>query len=100
MIEAADLDGDEEKKLERELGRQYHIITRDDRLETIARDIVRHFLGRGFMGKAIAISIDKATTLRMVDKVQKYWQQETGCTSSPRPTWQWSSRPPRTRSPT
>jgi type I restriction enzyme R subunit len=29
------------------------------------------------MGKAIAISIDKATTLRMYDKVQKYWQEET-----------------------
>jgi type I restriction enzyme R subunit len=77
VIEAADLDGEEEKKLERDLGRQYHIITRDDRLETIARDIVRHFLGRGFMGKAIAISIDKATTLRMYDKVQKVWQEET-----------------------
>jgi type I restriction enzyme R subunit len=77
VIEAADLDGEEERKLERELGRQYHIITRDDRLETIARDIVRHFLGRGFMGKAIAISIDKATTLRMYDKVQRYWQEET-----------------------
>jgi type I restriction enzyme R subunit len=77
VIEAADLDGEEEQKLERELGRQYHIITRDDRLETVARDIVRHFLGRGFMGKAIAISIDKATTLRMYDKVQRYWQEET-----------------------
>jgi type I restriction enzyme R subunit len=77
VIEAADLDGEEEKKLERELGRQYHIITRDDRLETIARDIVRHFLGRGFMGKAMAISIDKATTLRMHDKVQRYWQEES-----------------------
>ena len=77
VIEAADLDGEEEKKLERELGRLYHIITRDDRLETIARDIVRHFLGRGFMGKAIAISIDKATTLRMHDKVQRYWKEET-----------------------
>ena len=77
VIEAADLDGEEEKKLERELGRQYYIITRDDRLETIARDIVRHFLGRGFMGKAIAISIDKATTLRMHNKVQRYWQEET-----------------------
>jgi type I restriction enzyme R subunit len=77
VIEAADLDGEEEKKLERELGRQYHIITRDDRLETIARDIVRHFLGRGFMGKAIVISIDKATTLRMHDKVQRYWKEET-----------------------
>ena len=29
------------------------------------------------MGKAMAISIDKATTLRMYDKVQRYWQAET-----------------------
>jgi type I restriction enzyme, R subunit len=40
-----------EAKLERELSRQYHILTRDDRLETAAQDIVRHFLGRGFVGK-------------------------------------------------
>src|SRR5207249_5134711 len=50
LIEEADLDEEQEKKLERELGRQYHLITRDERLETIARDIVTHFLGRGFQG--------------------------------------------------
>jgi type I restriction enzyme R subunit len=44
---------------------------------TIARDIVRHFLGRGFMGKAMMISINKATTVRIYDKVQRCWQQET-----------------------
>ena len=52
------------------LGRQYHLITRDDRLETVAQDIVRHFLGRGFVGKAMVVSIDKATALRMHDKVK------------------------------
>jgi type I restriction enzyme R subunit len=77
VIEAADLDAEQELKLERDLGRQYHILTRDDRLETIAKDIVRHYLGRGFMGEAMVISIDKATTLRMYDKVQRYWQEET-----------------------
>jgi type I restriction enzyme R subunit len=46
------------------LGRQYHLLTRDDRLETVAQDIVRHFLGRGFVGKAMVVSIDKATALR------------------------------------
>ncbi len=77
VIEAADLDAEQELKLERDLGRQYHILTRDDRLETIAKDIVRHYLGRGFMGEAMVISIDKATTLRMYDKVQRTWQEET-----------------------
>jgi type I restriction enzyme R subunit len=60
------------------LGRQYHLITRDDRLETVAQDIVRHFLGRGFqMGKAMVVSIDKATALRMHDKVRAHWAAET-----------------------
>ena len=76
LIEAAELDPDQEAKLERELSRQYHILTRDDRLETVARDIVRHFLGRGFVGKAMVVSIDKATALKMYDKVRKHWDAE------------------------
>jgi type I restriction enzyme R subunit len=73
LIEDAELDPEQEAKLERELGRQYHLITRDDRLDTVARDIVRHFLGRGFVGKAMVVSIDKATALRMHDKVKLHW---------------------------
>jgi type I restriction enzyme R subunit len=73
LIENAELSDEAEKKLERELGRQYHLITRDDRLDTVAQDIVKHFLGRGFQGKAMVVSIDKATALRMYDKVRKYW---------------------------
>lgn len=77
LIEDADLDDDQQTKLEGVLGRQYHLITRDDRLDTVAKDIVRHFLGRGFVGKAMVVSIDKATALRMYDKVRKYWSEET-----------------------
>jgi type I restriction enzyme R subunit len=76
LIDAAALDDEQEAKLERELGRQYHILTRDDRLDTVAKDIVRHFLGRGFIGKAMVVSIDKATALRMYDKVRKFWEIE------------------------
>jgi type I restriction enzyme, R subunit len=76
LIEEAELDPDQEAKLERELGRQYHILTRNDRLDTVAKDIVRHFLGRGFIGKAMVVSIDKATALKMHDKVRKYWTAE------------------------
>lgn len=77
LIEDAELDSDQEAKLERELGRQYHLITRDDRLETVAADIVRHFLGRGFVGKAMVVCIDKATALRMYDKVKQHWAAES-----------------------
>lgn len=78
LIEDAVLDADQEEKLEKVLGRQYHLITRDDRLETVAQDIVRHFLGRGFVGKAMVVSIDKATALKMYYKVKKHWAAETG----------------------
>jgi len=76
LIEEAELDPEQEAKLERELSRQYHIITRDDRLETVARDVVRHFLGRGFVGKAMMVSIDKATALKMYEKVRRHWAAE------------------------
>lgn len=76
VIEEAGLDAEQEAKLERVLGKQYHLITRDDRLQAIASDVVRHFLGRGFIGKAMVISIDKATTLRMFNKVRECWDQE------------------------
>jgi type I restriction enzyme, R subunit len=77
LIEDAGLDEDQEAKLEKVLGRQYHLITRDDRLDTVAQDIVRHFLGRGFLGKALVVSIDKATAIRMYDKVKAHWAVET-----------------------
>ena len=59
----------QEEQLEREFGREYHLITRDERLETIAEDLVAHFVGRGFRGKAMFVAIDKATAVRMYDKV-------------------------------
>jgi type I restriction enzyme R subunit len=76
LIESAELSEEAEKRLERELGRQYHLITRDDRLETVANDLVQHFLGRGFQGKAMVVSIDKPTAYRMYGKVQKRWNEE------------------------
>ncbi len=74
LIEAADLDDDQERKLEREFAREYHLITRDERLEKIAEDLVAHFLARGQPGKAMVVSVDKATAVRMYDKVRAHWQ--------------------------
>ena len=33
-----------------------------------------HFMGRGHMGKAMVICIDKATAVRMYDKVKIHWK--------------------------
>ncbi len=62
-------------------------------MEKVAEDVVRHFTGRGFQGKAMVISIDKATAVRMYDKAQKYWKrylqeleaQFSSCPDSERP---------------
>ena len=69
-IEDAGLDDDLEEKLWKVLGQRYHLITREDRLDAVAKDIVHHFLNRGYQGKAMVVSIDKLTTLRMYEKVR------------------------------
>jgi type I restriction enzyme R subunit len=76
IIDEADLSEDAERLLERRLGRQYQVITRDDRLERIADDLVRHFVARGYRGKGMFIAIDKATALRMYEKVRAAWDRE------------------------
>jgi type I restriction enzyme R subunit len=74
IIDDAELDEDQQAKLEREFAREYHLITREERLDRIAEDIVAHYTGRGVLAKAMVISIDKATAVRMYDKVQKHWK--------------------------
>ena len=73
LIDEAGLDEAQEEKLERKFSQMYQIITRDDRLEKVAEDLVDHFTNRGNRGKAMVISIDKATSVRMYAKVQKHW---------------------------
>jgi type I restriction enzyme, R subunit len=73
VIEDAELDDEQQRKLERVLAQQYHLITREERLDKIAADIVRHFTGRGFKGKAMVVCIDKLTAVRMFNKVKAHW---------------------------
>ena len=70
LLEDAALDDAQEAKLNRHFGRQYHLITRNDRLDRIADDLARHFSARGYRGKAMFVAIDKATAVRMHDKVK------------------------------
>jgi len=73
IIAEADLDDDDNRALERKLARQYNLIKREDRLDRIADDVVRHFMGRGYRGKAMFIAIDKETAVRMHGKVRAAW---------------------------
>jgi len=78
LVDAAELDAEQEKKLEREFAREYHLITRDDRLEKVAEDLVSHFMGRKQSGKGMVVCIDKMTAVKMYDKVKKYWTAYLG----------------------
>jgi len=76
LLDREDVDEAAERLVEREFSREYQLITRGDRLDKIAQDLVRHFLGRGQFGKAMVVSIDKATAVRMYDRVTAFWQEE------------------------
>ena len=52
------------------------VIKRDDRLETIAKDIVYHFPRRGYLGKGMVVTLDKFTAVTMYEKVQLHWKAE------------------------
>jgi type I restriction enzyme R subunit len=80
VLEDIELDERDERALEREFSREYHLITREDRLNTIAEDIARHYMERGFAGKdyhskAMVVCVDKPTAVTMYDRVQHYWRQ-------------------------
>ena len=73
IINDEDLDTDQIAKLKREFARDYPILTSDDRLDKIAKDLVWHFNDRGYQGKAMFVALDKPTAVRMYDLVMSYW---------------------------
>ena len=74
-LEAIELDADQEALLERDLSRAYHVITAAGRLTAIARDFVTHYATAWETGKAMFVSIDKITAVRMYKLVQFFWQE-------------------------
>ena len=75
-LEALEIDDiDVAQRLEKELKRDYHIMTASKRLDLIARDFVEHYSTEWESGKAMFVGIDKITTVRMYDLVKKYWNE-------------------------
>lgn len=75
ILEDENLDEKQQEKLEKKFATEFEVIKRDDRLEMIARDIVAHFPARGYLGKGMVISVDKFTSVRMYEKVQRHWKE-------------------------
>lgn len=76
ILEDENLDDQAQEKLEKRFAQEMEVVKREDRLDTIARDIVYHFPRRGYLGKGIVISVDKFTAVTMFDKVQALWKAE------------------------
>lgn len=75
-IENADLDVNQQDKLEAEFAKEIHLLTAEPRLKSIARDFVRHYSDLWTSGKAMFVCLNKVTCVRMYNYVQEYWKEE------------------------
>ncbi len=73
-IERHELNSDQEDKLKRFFKREYPILTAEKRLRAIAKDVVEHFNGRGYRGKAMFVALDKVTAVKMYDYITDAWK--------------------------
>ncbi|BAU56098.1 type I restriction endonuclease subunit R [Mucilaginibacter gotjawali] len=76
IVSDENLSDADQQRLENEFGQEMAILKSDDRLETIAKDIVFHFPRRGYLGKGMVITFDKFTAVKMYDKVKRLWDEE------------------------
>lgn len=75
ILESENLDEDQQKKLAYLFKKEYPILTSEQRLRAIAKDLVWHFNDRGYQGKAMFVALDKPTAVRMYDYVMEYWPE-------------------------
>lgn len=75
-IENADLDVDQQDKLEAEFAKEIHLLTAEPRLRSIAKDFAGHYSDLWTSGKAMFVCLNKVTCVRMYNFVQEYWQAE------------------------
>jgi len=73
-IEEAELDPDQAALLDKLLGKDYEVITADERLDKIAQDFVEHCATRWEAGKSMIVCIDKITCARMHQRIIPRWQ--------------------------
>ena len=74
IIDQEDLDEDQRLKVERALKTNYPVMTSEKRLRAVAKDLVWHFNERGYQGKAMLVTLDKPTAVRMFDYISEYWK--------------------------
>ena len=78
LLEAIEQIDDEEKraKVENLIKQELHIIRNPKRLDKIARDFVNHYSEVWQTGKAMFVSVDRLTSVQMLELCQKYWKEK------------------------
>lgn len=75
-LDDADLDEEQKAKVEQQFAKEVHLLTAEKRLRIVAKDIVRHYIDTWTSGKAMVVSYNKVTCVKMYNYVQKYWAEE------------------------
>jgi len=75
-LDDADLSPDQLAKVEHEFAKEVHLLTAEKRLRLVAKDFVRHYSDLWTTGKAMVVSYNKVTCVRMYNYVQEYWQEK------------------------
>lgn len=75
-IDNADLDPNQQEKLEKQFAKEIHLLRAEPRLNIIAKDFVSHYSQHYGEGKAMMVCLDKVSCVMVYNKVQKYWQEE------------------------
>ena len=75
-IENADINVDQQEKLEAEFAKEIHLMTAEPRLKSIAKDFVAHYSDLWESGKAMFVCLNKVTCVHMYNFVQEYWKKE------------------------
>ena len=76
LEQAGDMDASQLAKLEREFSKEVHLLTAAKRLRLVAQDFVKHYSDLWTSGKAMFVSYNKVTCVRMYNYVQEYWKKE------------------------
>ncbi|GER84968.1 DEAD/DEAH box helicase [Thermogemmatispora aurantia] len=75
LAEAAGPCSEYQEELAQRLRTPYALLTHPERLDLVARDLVEHWFARGYRAKALVLTIDKITAVRLYNRVRSLWER-------------------------
>jgi type I restriction enzyme, R subunit len=66
---------EQQQRIIEQYTRSEQFLTKGQRLDLVAEDIVEHFMRRGFLGKAMVVCLNRITAVRMYNRVREQWER-------------------------